>query len=104
MPSGVAKSVVVSRRGSSLDKTREVAQCREDWYAVHAPYQVACTNLRLCNKSGEPDLLGCLRCKKVLRYQLDWRYICAMLIGYARVSTDAIAKSCEIQRRQLAFP
>ena len=28
------------------------------------------------------------RCEKVLHYQIDWRYICAMLIGYARVSTD----------------
>lgn len=27
-------------------------------------------------------------CKKVLQYKLEWRYICAMLIGYARVSTD----------------
>jgi DNA invertase Pin-like site-specific DNA recombinase len=32
--------------------------------------------------------LGFLRCKKVLHYWFDWRYICAMLIGYARVSTD----------------
>jgi DNA invertase Pin-like site-specific DNA recombinase len=23
-----------------------------------------------------------------LHYWFDWRYICAMLIGYARVSTD----------------
>jgi len=29
-----------------------------------------------------------LRCKKVLHYSFDWRYICAMLIGYARVSKD----------------
>ena len=29
-----------------------------------------------------------LRCEKVLHCQIDWRYICAMLIGYARVSTD----------------
>ena len=29
-----------------------------------------------------------LRCKKVLHYWFDWRYICAMQIGYARVSTD----------------
>ena len=28
------------------------------------------------------------RCEKVLHYPIDWRYICAMLIGYARVSTD----------------
>src|SRR6516225_6211184 len=27
-------------------------------------------------------------CKKVLQYKLEWRYICAMLIGYARVSTN----------------
>ncbi len=32
--------------------------------------------------------LGFLRCKTVLHYWFDWRYICAMLIGYARVSTD----------------
>ncbi len=29
-----------------------------------------------------------LRCEKVLHFQIKWRYICAMLIGYARVSTD----------------
>jgi DNA invertase Pin-like site-specific DNA recombinase len=34
------------------------------------------------------SFLGFLRCKKVLHYWFDWRYICAMLIGYARVSTD----------------
>jgi hypothetical protein len=28
------------------------------------------------------------RCEKVLNYRFDRRYICAMLIGYARVSTD----------------
>jgi Resolvase, N terminal domain len=32
--------------------------------------------------------LGFLRCEKVLQYWFDWRYICAMQIGYARVSTD----------------
>ena len=32
--------------------------------------------------------MGFLCCKKVLHYKFDWRYICAMLIGYARVSTD----------------
>jgi DNA invertase Pin-like site-specific DNA recombinase len=39
---------------------------------------------------GQPlmGFLGFLRCKKVLHYWFDWRYICAMLIGYARVSTD----------------
>lgn len=31
---------------------------------------------------------GFLRCEKVLHYDTEWRYICAMLIGYARVSTD----------------
>jgi len=31
---------------------------------------------------------GFWHCKKVLRYHTEWRYICAMLIGYARVSTD----------------
>src|SRR5262249_45458861 len=29
-----------------------------------------------------------LRCEKVLHYQTQWLYICAMLIGYARVSKD----------------
>src|ERR1035441_4029231 len=32
--------------------------------------------------------LGFSCCEKVLRYQFDWRYICAMVIGYARVSTN----------------
>src|SRR5439155_23732106 len=32
--------------------------------------------------------LGFSRCRKVLHYWFDWRYICAMLIGYARVSTN----------------
>ena len=31
---------------------------------------------------------GLWRCKTVLQYGFDWRYIYAMLIGYARVSTD----------------
>src|SRR5215472_2026896 len=34
------------------------------------------------------DLRAFLSCKKVLQYHFEWRYICAMLIGYARVSTD----------------
>ena len=33
-------------------------------------------------------LLGFLHCRKVLHNHIHWRYICAMLIGYARVSTD----------------
>ncbi len=33
-------------------------------------------------------LQGFGRCKKVLRYIEQWRYLCAMLIGYARVSTN----------------
>jgi DNA invertase Pin-like site-specific DNA recombinase len=28
------------------------------------------------------------RCKKVLLYRNQWRYVCAMLIGYARVSSN----------------
>jgi DNA invertase Pin-like site-specific DNA recombinase len=47
-----------------------------------------CTIERFCNKSSNARLRGFLRCKKVLHWWLDWRYICAMLIGYARVSTD----------------
>ena len=47
-----------------------------------------CSNDRLCNKFKNGDFRGLLRCKKVLHHCLDWRYICAMLIGYARVSTD----------------
>jgi hypothetical protein len=47
-----------------------------------------CTNERFRNQSRNNRLQGFLRCKKVLHYQFDWRYICAMLIGYARVSTD----------------
>jgi hypothetical protein len=34
-----------------------------------------CANVRFRNKPIEVDLLGFLRCKKVLRYQFDWRYI-----------------------------
>jgi DNA invertase Pin-like site-specific DNA recombinase len=29
-----------------------------------------------------------VRCKKVFHCPIEWRYICAVLIGYARVSTD----------------
>ena len=47
-----------------------------------------CANERFCNKSSNAGLRGFLRCKKVLHYRIDWRYICAMQIGYARVSTD----------------
>ena len=35
-----------------------------------------------------PYFLGFTGCKKVLQYRPEWRYLCAMLIGYARVSTD----------------
>lgn len=35
-----------------------------------------------------PHFQGFLHCKKVLHYRTEWRYICAILIGYARVSTD----------------
>lgn len=33
-------------------------------------------------------LQGFLRCEKVLHYDTEWRYLYAMMIGYARVSTD----------------
>ena len=39
-------------------------------------------------KSPQPYLRGLVRCKKLLLYQNHWRYLYAMLIGYARVSTD----------------
>ncbi len=35
------------------------------------------------------DALGFSRCEKVLHWNKDRRYICAMLIGYARVSTES---------------
>jgi hypothetical protein len=35
-------------------------------------------------------------CKKLLHYQFDWRYIYAMLIGYARVSTDDQDTSAQV--------
>lgn len=46
-------------------------------------------------------LSGALRCVNVLHYQKDWHYVCAMLIGYARVSTneqDTTAQAAEFQR------
>jgi DNA invertase Pin-like site-specific DNA recombinase len=39
-------------------------------------------------KIPERDLRGLACCKKLLLYQNHWRYLYAMLIGYARVSTD----------------
>ena len=47
-----------------------------------------CTNKRFCNKSASLSFQGLLCCEKALHYRFDWRYIYAMLIGYARVSTD----------------
>jgi hypothetical protein len=47
-----------------------------------------CANDRFCTKSRRTDLRGFLCCINVLHYRFDWRYIYAMLIGYARVSTD----------------
>ena len=39
-------------------------------------------------QSEPPAFSRVFALQKVWHYHLDWRYICAMLIGYARVSTD----------------
>ena len=46
-----------------------------------------CANVRFRNKLKRPAFPGFACCEKVLHCHPDWRYICAMLIGYARVST-----------------
>jgi DNA invertase Pin-like site-specific DNA recombinase len=43
-----------------------------------------------------------VRCKKVLHYRVDWQYICAMLIGYARVSTDDQDTAVQVQALKAA--
>ena len=47
-----------------------------------------CANERFCNGKPHPAFMRFGVLQKVLHYWFDWRYICAMLIGYARVSTD----------------
>src|SRR5205823_618398 len=48
---------------------------------------VAQTNV-YAKESQDQRFRGFRRCEKVLLYRNNWRYICAMLIGYARVSTN----------------
>ena len=48
----------------------------------------ACTKEPLCNDSRRTCFQGVRRCETVLPNQCDWQYLSAMLIGYARVSTD----------------
>ena len=43
---------------------------------------------RCYSEAAYAELPRVLCCEKVLHYRFDWRYIYAMLIGYARVSTD----------------
>jgi hypothetical protein len=38
-------------------------------------------------QTGPAHFPGFSRRGKVLRYRFDWRYSCAMLVGYAQVST-----------------
>src|ERR1039457_6049006 len=66
-----------------LDKSGLIGKV--DWQ--RAPDGLAQTN-DFATSRLPAGFLGFLRCKKVLHYWFDWRYICAMLIGYARVSTD----------------
>ena len=46
---------------------------------VHASLRsllrLRCANIRFRNNPAEVDLLGFIRCNKVLRYYFDWRYI-----------------------------
>ena len=68
---------------------------RDEWFGiglrnaqprVHAKpfagWSGYCANERFCNKSATRDFRGFPRCKKVSHYPFDWRYICAMQIGY----------------------
>ena len=36
--------------------------------------------------------------RKGMHYRVDWRYICAMMIGYARVSTDEQDTAAQVGR------
>lgn len=45
---------------------------------------------------------GFVRCKKVLHYLFHWRYICAMLTGYARVSTDDQDSAAQVKALKAA--
>jgi DNA invertase Pin-like site-specific DNA recombinase len=47
-----------------------------------------CANERFCNNRAPSAFSGFLRCETLLLYLTKWRYICAMLFGYARVSKD----------------
>jgi DNA invertase Pin-like site-specific DNA recombinase len=49
---------------------------------------VHCANDRFCNGEERSYLRGCLNCTMLLHLQSQWRYIYAMLIGYARVSSN----------------
>jgi hypothetical protein len=65
-------------------------------------YGRGCANERFRNESGSTGFVGFLRCKKVLHYSSDWRYICAMLIGYARVSTDEQDTAAQVKALKAA--
>jgi hypothetical protein len=43
-----------------------------------------------------------LRCKKVLHEWFDWRYIRAIRIGYARISTDDRDTGAQVAARKAA--
>ena len=47
-----------------------------------------CTKERFRNNPLPNEFSKLGRCETVLHYRFDWRYLYAMLIGYARVSTD----------------
>jgi DNA invertase Pin-like site-specific DNA recombinase len=64
------------------------ASCRKYNSYLFAASTSCCVNGRFGNKSPIADFRWFSRCEKVLHYLFDWRYICAMLIGYARVSTN----------------
>ena len=61
-----------------------------------------CTNERFCNDPARTCFQGLRRCEKVLQNQCVLQYLYAMLIGYARVSTDDQDTAAQVAALQAA--